>query len=169
MDVKFLFRRVVYGVLGGLTGGLLFGPIMAISGVLPYVAMLIGQTDEGIGFGVHMGIALLFGSWFGLIFAFVPKIVENMKGSAIWGTVYGFVWWILGGLTLMPAFLGMPPQFSNAGSEGNMWSLLGHLIYGLSLGLVHGYLGRVGFMAGAAEERSAPSPPPKRMVPGRPP
>jgi hypothetical protein len=53
------------------------------------------------------------------------------------GALYGLAWWILGGLILMPLFLGMPPfaplQMAPMRLVA-MGSLLGHLIYGLILG-----------------------------------
>ncbi len=148
MEFRELFRKAIYGDLGGITGGLLFGPIMAVGGILPLVAMLIGYHEEWIGFAVHMGISLLFGFWFGLISLFLGKVNSSFGRSTLLGVGYGFAWWILGGLTLMPAFLGMPPQFSNAASTMNLGSLLGHLVYGVALGMVYGYLDRIGFMKG---------------------
>ena len=59
-------------------------------------------------------------------------------GSAFgWGSAYGFVWWILRGLILMPIMLGMPafaPLMMPPMRMVAMGSLIGHLIYGLVLG-----------------------------------
>lgn len=161
-----LFRKCTYGDLGGITGGLLFGPIMAIWGILPLVAKLIGQQEEWIGFLVHMGISTLFGWWFGLLAVGLGGASSGMKRATGLGLAWGFLWWILGGLTLMPAFLGMPPQFSNAISTMNLASLLGHLVYGLALGAVYGYLDHVGFMQHREEPAPVAAPPP-RLVPPR--
>jgi uncharacterized membrane protein YagU involved in acid resistance len=55
------------------------------------------------------------------------------------GLGYGVVWWVLGALIIMPAQLGMPVFMFNA----TAWqSLMGHLIYGLALGLVFAGLAR---------------------------
>ena len=51
-----------------------------------------------------------------------------------------FVWWILGGLILMPVFLGMPafaPLMMPEMQTVAMGSLMGHLIYGLILGATY--------------------------------
>ena len=54
-----------------------------------------------------------------------------------WGAAYGFVWWILGGLIVMPVLLGMPafgPLMMPQMRMVAMGSLIGHLVYGLILG-----------------------------------
>ena len=48
------------------------------------------------------------------------------------GLVYGAVWWVLGGLLIMPLWLGMP-AFQIG--EPQLWSLVGHLLYGMVTGL----------------------------------
>ena len=65
------------------------------------------------------------------------------KVNVIWGALYGFVWWILGGLILMPALLGMSPFAPLMMAPMRpvaMGSLIGHLIYGLILGGVFPWL-----------------------------
>jgi hypothetical protein len=47
---------------------------------------------------------------------------------------YGLVWWVLGPLLIMPARLGMDLFIFNAMTRQ---SLMGHLVYGLVLGLVY--------------------------------
>ena len=55
------------------------------------------------------------------------------------GVGYGAVWWVLGALWLMPAKLGMTDMIFHVGTT--QWrSLVGHLIYGLLLGLTFGLL-----------------------------
>lgn len=47
----------------------------------------------------------------------------------------GFLWWILGPLTLMPVFLGGTPQWTAAEAALAFPALIGHLGYGAGLGL----------------------------------
>lgn len=54
------------------------------------------------------------------------------KGAVI-GLGYGALWWVLGPLVIMPAMLGMPLFAIEAMA---MVSLMGHLVYGVILGLV---------------------------------
>ena len=54
------------------------------------------------------------------------------------GGGYGFAWWILGGLILMPVLLGMPafaPLRMAPMRPVAMGSLVGHLVYGVLLGI----------------------------------
>lgn len=46
---------------------------------------------------------------------------------------YGVFWWVLGALILMPLMLGMPLFVVDTMA---LFSLMGHLAYGLILGLV---------------------------------
>lgn len=57
-----------------------------------------------------------------------------MVPAAALGLVYGAVWWVLGGLVLMPAKIGMPLFMVD---EMAWKSLAGHLVYGLLLGLAY--------------------------------
>jgi len=50
------------------------------------------------------------------------------------GLGYGLVWWVLGPLVIMPARLGMGLFMFN---KTTWQSLMGHLIYGLVLGVVY--------------------------------
>ena len=118
------------GAVAGLAGGLVFGVMMAIQGMLPMVGMLIGQESATIGLIVHMLISAFIGAGFGLLLARV---------SMSWGTAlavgmgYGLVWWILGALVLMPLMLGMGEMVLRVGQP--QWiSLIGHVIFGLVTG-----------------------------------
>jgi hypothetical protein len=50
-----------------------------------------------------------------------------------WGVSYGFVWWILAALTLMPIFLGTEPQWTVEAAAEQLRSLIHHLVYGAAL------------------------------------
>jgi len=53
--------------------------------------------------------------------------------------VYGFAWWILGPLTLMPFFMGMGlgVNWNVTAMSAAMPSLVGHLIFGAILGVTY--------------------------------
>jgi uncharacterized membrane protein YagU involved in acid resistance len=96
------------------------------------VASLIGSTSPLTGFIVHLIISDLIGISYGLLF----QRQSYDAGSALgWGLSYGFFWWILGPLTLMPILLGAPPQWTIEAAAGALGSLIGHLIYGAGLGI----------------------------------
>ena len=44
-----------------------------------------------------------------------------------WGMSYGVLWWLLGALTLFPALLRQPVDWSLAAVSANYASLIGHL------------------------------------------
>ena len=137
----------VYGGIGGIVGGLVFGALMIAAGALPRVASLVGSSDPPVGFLVHMAISLFIGATYGLIFSTVNRAPRRALST---GTLYGFVWWIVGGLALMPFFLRMPLQFANALSPDNLGGLAGHLIFGFALGATYAVVAsRRGAMVGA--------------------
>ena len=66
-------------------------------------------------------------------------IVEGQVGGF---RVYGFVWWFLGPLTLMPLGLGMGIQWSAASVSATLPSLTWHLVFGGVLGVSYVALNR---------------------------
>ena len=125
-------RAIGRGVVAGLLGGLVFTIVMVQIGFLPTVARLIGSRSPSAGFVTHLVIADLIGASYGLLF----RRQSYDLGSALgWGVSYGFFWWILGPLTLLPMLLGAAPQWTPEVAAGLTASLVGHLAYGAALGL----------------------------------
>lgn len=154
MASRELGRKTLYGVIGGIVGGLFFGVMMAAGGALPTIAKLVGSEDPIVGFLAHMGISSFIGATFALLFS---TLITNPQRSTVLGLAYGFVWWILGGLTLLPLFLGMPVQYANAADSANVGGLVGHLIYGFALGATYAVLAsRTGHLAQAPAKAPTP-------------
>lgn len=129
-------HRVVHGIAGGLAGGLVFGVLMQMTGMIPMVAQLVGSSSPAVGWVVHLAISSFIGASFALLFSGRAGTVVS---AALYGMGYGIVWWVLGALILMPARLGMPVFQINT----TAWqSLIGHLLYGLVLGVVFSLLAR---------------------------
>ena len=126
-------RIVGRSVLAGLVGGLLFSLVMFQIGFFPSVASLVGITSAVAGFLVNLGIAVLVGTSYGLLFHRQSHDIGSALG---WGLSYGFFWSILGPLTLMPIFLGGTPQWSAAAVSATFPNLIGHLAYGAGLGVI---------------------------------
>jgi uncharacterized membrane protein YagU involved in acid resistance len=131
-----LVGRIGAGIAGGLVGGLVFGIMMAIDGMLPMIAQLVGAESVAVGWVVHLGIAVFIGATFALIFS---RLAGSVLAATGLGLLYGAVWWVLGALLLMPAWLGMTEMIF-AWNETTRNSLLGHLVFGVLLGLVYGLL-----------------------------
>jgi len=120
------------GALAGLVGGLVFGMMMWMMGMLPMVGMLVRQENSAVGFVVHMAISAFLGALYGIIAGrFALKSTAALAG----GIVYGIVWWVLGALILMPLMLGMT-QMVFAIGQPQLFSLVGHIIFGVVTALV---------------------------------
>lgn len=121
--------RLIAGVAGGLAGGVVFGVLMQTMGMLPMVAMLVGSESVAVGWLVHLVISAFIGCTYAVILA---RWADRLGVGAVLGIGYGVVWWVLGPLLIMPAVMGMGVFMVNAMT---VQSLLGHVLFGLVLGL----------------------------------
>ena len=136
--------KIRNGVLGGLAGGVVFRMLMAVMGMLPMIASLLGSKSTLVGLMVHLVISAGLGVLFGLV---LGQRVERLGTGLGLGALYGLVWWVLGPLVIMSLMLGMGTQFGMAFSGSNLMSLMGHLIFGVILGTVYAVLSRRGTTA----------------------
>ncbi len=132
-------RAILMGQAGGLIGGLLFTVVMAGIGALPDVASLVGGTSIFAGFLVHLIISLIIGSSFGLLF---QREAYSYGAGLAWGLAYGVLWWLLGAVTLFSVLLRQPVDWSLAAVTALFPALIGHLLYGIGLGLFFQFLAR---------------------------
>lgn len=129
------------GVLGGLVGGVVFGVMMGMMGMLSMVAKLWRGESAKFGMFVHLVNSAIIGLLYVLVLPWLGVAgLENLSSGALTGLVYGFGWWVLGPLLVMPVWLGMPPQLSFEGIKKALPSLVGHAVYGVLLGLVVAWL-----------------------------
>lgn len=127
-----LTSSILNGAIAGLGGGLIFGMLMALMGMLPMVGMLVGSESAVVGFIVHMAISAFIGAVYGLVAIRLPQTTGVAIGA---GVVNGVVWWVLGALIMMPLMLGMGDMVLKIG--GDQWmSLMGHLIFGVVTALI---------------------------------
>lgn len=136
---SFETKHITTGAIAGLVGGIAFGALMGMMGMLPMVSMLIGFESAFIGLVVHAVISAITGALFGVIFGALA--LESKRGMA-YGLLYGLVWWFLGPLIIMPLWLGMGLQLTLSGMENALPSLFGHLVWGFILGLVYAIMMR---------------------------
>jgi uncharacterized membrane protein YagU involved in acid resistance len=95
-----------------------------------------------VGWLYHLFNSAVIGAIFGWL---LGSRVSSYGTGLLWGALYGIVWWILGALVLMPLFLGMPPFASLMMAPMRpvaMGSLVGHVLYGVILGVGYLLLGR---------------------------
>ena len=125
-------RAATSGAIAGLGGGLVFGMMMAMMGMLPMVGMLVRQENAVIGFIVHMFISAVIGSIYGIVASRLP---HTYLVGVVAGTANGVIWWILGALTMMPILLGMNQMVFVIG-EPQWISLMGHIVFGVVTGFI---------------------------------
>lgn len=130
-------RGLLMGQAAGVVGGLLFTIVMVSTNSLPRVASLVGGSSPFVGFVVHFVIAILIGSTFGVFFHNEAYSYGSGMG---WGLSYGFLWWLLGPGTLFFLLLRQPVDWSLAATVARFPALVGHLLYGMGLGLFFQYL-----------------------------
>lgn len=129
---------IVNGALAGIGGGIVFGMLMAMMGMLPMVAMLVKSDNHLVGMLVHLAISAGLGALYGMVAARLPL---TLTAGAIAGALYGVVWWILGALILMPLLLGMSQMMLQIG-QPQWFSLMGHMLYGVVTGILFVVLSR---------------------------
>jgi len=137
-------NEIANGIVAGLIGGIIFGVMMQMmtaptpdGGQMPMMAMVakvVRSDSVAVGWLYHLFNSAVIGG----IFGWLLGTRSHTFGAGLgWGAVYGFAWWIMGGLILMPLLLGMPPfaplQMAPMRPVA-MGSLAGHLIYGVVLG-----------------------------------
>jgi len=122
-----LIRLAEWGALAGLAGGLLYALVLVATGSLSRIAGVIGGTSSALGLGVHLGISILLGISYGLLF---QREAPNLASGICWGLVYGVIGWYAGPLTLFPVMLHEPGLWTGAAAEAQFPTLVGHLIYG---------------------------------------
>jgi uncharacterized membrane protein YagU involved in acid resistance len=131
LPVRVETPRLLRGAAGGLVGGIAFGLSMQVMGMLPMVAMLVGSTDPLVGWAVHLPLSIAFGAAFGAL------VAPNREAiTVVLGLAWGVLLWAVAAMVVMRLALGAPIAL-DAMAGG---SLLGHLLYGGLLGLVHAAL-----------------------------
>lgn len=89
---------------------------------------------------MHLVFSATIGAGYG---ATLGQADHTWTRGAGFGVVYGAIWWVLGPLLIMPAWLGMPVLQVD---QPQIMSLMGHLNYGLATGVL--------FTAGVRQTRT---------------
>lgn len=134
------------GVVGGLIAGVVFGAMMQMMKaptpdgmqvpMMAMVAKVVRSDSIAVGWLFHLFNSAVIGGLFGLV---LGSKLTSIGKAVVWGAGYGVFWWVLGGLILMPVLLGMPAfaQLQDPMMRPVAWgSLVGHLMFGIILGLV---------------------------------
>lgn len=130
------------GVLAGLLAGLVFGVLLSIqmTGVIETaIPALYGVGTSGlIGWTIHMSHSAVLGVVFAAILdgaGLHDRLDDNLK-TGLAGIAYGLALWVGLAVLVMPVWL-QAVGFGNAPAVPNisMQSLVGHLVYGVVLGV----------------------------------
>jgi uncharacterized membrane protein YagU involved in acid resistance len=132
-------------MIAGLVAGVLFGVLMQMMTVpaengmrmpmMEMVAKVVRSDSIAVGWLYHLFNSAVIGAVFAVV---LGNLVRGLSEGAGWGVAYGVFWWVLGAQILMPLLLGMPAFASLRMAPMRMialGSLIGHIIYGLVLGL----------------------------------
>ena len=133
-------RALVVGGLAGVVGGWAFGKWMEQIHFFLIIAGLVNSESRTVGIVLHYTIAIVIGLSFGVLF---QRDVRGYGSSLGWGMAYGLFWWFFGPLTLLPILHGDPLDWSYTRVSALFGSLVGHIIYGLLLGLMYAVLDRL--------------------------
>jgi uncharacterized membrane protein YagU involved in acid resistance len=153
-----IFRYQPASYAATITGGVLYGLLWWIAGPLTLTPLTAGSkptwslAEAATAFPSLIG-HLLFGGITGLgFYVFVTLALRgrpepdallfrrqsyDLASALGWGVSYGFVWWVLGPLTLFPLLLGTAPDWTVGVAGALTAPLVGHIAYGAFLGITY--------------------------------
>lgn len=139
-----LSRALLVGGVAGIIGGWAFGKWMAQVNFYLVIADLVNSSSQSVGIALHFLFALIIGASFGVLF---QRDIRGYGSSLGWGLGYGLFWWFVGPLTLLPLLQGVPIDWSYTHGAELFGSLIGHMVYGVIVGVLYAMLDRlwVGF------------------------
>lgn len=130
-------RRLIWGAVAGVAGGIVMSVPLGMVGMLPMIAGLVGSGSAVVGAIVHLAISAIIGATYGLLLG----ASADRYATGWWiGLVYGAAWWVLGPLLIMPVMLGMGPQLGMALTTDMLMSLVVHMLFGVVTGLAYPFL-----------------------------
>ncbi|HME08161.1 MAG TPA: hypothetical protein VKG25_13990 [Bryobacteraceae bacterium] len=133
---EFSFSRALFvGGLAGAISAFVFGRWASAGDYYPLTEGLPNPSQT-----LHYIFAIVIGAGFGLLF---QRDVRGLGSSLGWGAGYGIMWWFIGPLTLLPAIARTGPDWSYGSATDHFGSLVGHILYGLIVGLVYGFVDRL--------------------------
>jgi glucose/arabinose dehydrogenase len=131
-EMKNMKNRIFWGLLSGIVGGLAGAMVLWGSWLLPTLGLLLTRADIING----ATTLLVFGAVGGILYALIlggRKL--RLATTILAGLLLGVIFWVLGGLVLIPVLLGFPPQLSNPLDH---WTpLVAFSIYGIIVSLLY--------------------------------
>jgi hypothetical protein len=134
------WRAITVGGFAGVLGGMIFGRWSSAGDFFPLIAGLGVANSRIVTVALQFGVAMLIGSTFGLLF---QRDVRGYGSSMGWGLGFAIFWWFLGPLTLFPLASRLPLDWSVDHGSDLFGSLVGHILYGLILGVAYATIDRL--------------------------
>jgi hypothetical protein len=140
-DQKFAWgRAIVAGGFAGTLGGFVFGRWVSLGDYFPLLVGFGELSSRRMTISLHFAIALLIGVTFGLLF---QRDVRSYGSCMGWGLGFGIFWWFIGPLTLLRLAAGLPLDWSADQGSAVFGSLVGHILYGLILGVAYATIDKI--------------------------
>lgn len=133
-------RAIVAGGFAGLLAGFIFDRWMSAGDFFPLLSGLSELPSRTSSLELQFGIAVLMGVMFGLLF---QRDVRSYGSCMDWGVGYAILWWFLGPLTVLPLLSRAPLDWSAANASAVFGALVGHILYGLILGVSYATIDKV--------------------------
>src|SRR6516164_9816395 len=133
-------RAVVAGGLAGILGGTIFDRWMSAGQFFPLLSGLSANLSPTRSLVFQFLLAVMMGVVFGVLF---QRDVRGYGSCMGWGIGYAILWWFLGPMTLLPLVSRTPLDWSADAGSAMFGSLVGHILYGLILGVSYATIDRV--------------------------
>ncbi len=127
-------RAITVGSVTGFAAALIFSRWMYEGDFFPLIGVFGGAGMHLKLVALHFLVACVIGGTFGILF---QNDVRNLGSSMGWGMAYAVFWWFLGAMTLFPALVRQRPDWSAQHAAELFGPLVGHIFYGLILGVVY--------------------------------
>lgn len=131
--------RLTSGAVAGAVGGMAFGVMMLAqftineqtgrTGMAELVKQFLGTESTMIVWAVHMATSIALGIAFSLFI-----LPQSYRSSILWALGYVMIVGFVGSQLILRSATGAPIDPFDAGA---IFALVGHLVYGLFLGLVY--------------------------------
>jgi len=131
------FRGIVIrGLIAGWLG-------FALIGLLPTSSERMlspwGRGEDAAGPGA-LGIALLAAVGYAVLH---PRSTSTAGAATVRGAGFGFLVWVIGGLTLLPILRGEGLNWSISDAQSSFPALLSTILFGAAMALIYHWLGRM--------------------------
>jgi len=135
-----LRRAMIAGGLAGVLGGFIFDQWMSAGNYFPLLSRLNELPSRSLYLSLQFAIAVGMGVLFGVLF---QRDVRSYGSCMGWGIGYAILWWFLGPLTIWPLVSHAPLDWSADQGSEIFGSLVGHILYGLILGVSYATLDKI--------------------------